>query len=31
MDKTHKPPLRVKQVWVKNDETIYSLKGSGLT
>jgi hypothetical protein len=31
MDKTHKPPPRVKQVWVKNDETIHPLRGSGLT
>jgi hypothetical protein len=31
MNKTCKPPPRVKQVWVRNDETIYSLRGSGLT
>jgi len=31
MDKTCKPPLRVKQVCVKNDETIHPLRGSGLT
>jgi hypothetical protein len=31
MDKTRKPPPRVKQVWVKNDETIHHLRGSGLT
>jgi hypothetical protein len=27
MDKTCKPPSRVKQVLVKNDETIHPLKG----
>jgi hypothetical protein len=31
MDKTYKPPLRVNQVWVRNDETIHPLRGSGLT
>jgi len=31
MDKTCKPPSRVKQVWVKNDETIHPLRGSGPT
>jgi hypothetical protein len=31
MNKTCKPPPRVKYVWVKNDETIHSLRGSGLT
>jgi hypothetical protein len=31
MDKTCKPPPRVKQVLVKNDETILPLRGSGLT
>jgi hypothetical protein len=31
MDMTRKPSPRVKQVWVKNDETIHSLRGSGLT
>jgi len=31
MDKTCKPPPWVKQVWVKNDETIQPLRGSGLT
>jgi hypothetical protein len=31
MDMTCKPSLRVKQVWVKNDETIHPLRGSGLT
>jgi hypothetical protein len=31
MNKTCKPLPRVKQVWVKNDETIHSLRGSGLT
>jgi hypothetical protein len=28
MDKTRKPPSRVKQVWVKNDETIHPLRES---
>jgi len=27
MDKTCKPPPRVKQVWVRNDETIHSFRG----
>jgi hypothetical protein len=31
MDMTNKPSQRVKQVWVKNDETIYPLRVSGLT
>jgi hypothetical protein len=31
MDMTQKPSSGVKQVWVKNDETIYPLRGSGLT
>jgi hypothetical protein len=31
MDMTHKPSPWVKQVWVKNDETIHPLRGSGLT
>jgi hypothetical protein len=31
MDKTCKPPPRVKQVLVKNDETIQPLRESGLT
>jgi hypothetical protein len=31
MDMTRKPPPRVKQLWVKNDETIHPLRGSGLT
>jgi hypothetical protein len=31
MEKTCKPPPPVKQVWVKNDETIHPLRGSGLT
>jgi hypothetical protein len=31
MNKTCKPPPRVKQVWVRNDETIHPLRGSGLT
>jgi hypothetical protein len=31
MDMTHKPSPRVKQVWVKKDETIHPLRGSGLT
>jgi hypothetical protein len=31
MDMTRKPSPRVKQVWVKNDETIHPLRGSGLT
>jgi hypothetical protein len=31
MEKTHKPAPQVKQVWVRNDETIHPLKGSGLT
>jgi hypothetical protein len=31
MDMTHKPPPRVKQVWVKNEVTIHPLRGSGLT
>jgi len=31
MDKTRKPPPWVKQVWVKNYETIHPLRGSGLT
>jgi hypothetical protein len=31
MDKSCKPPPRVKQVWVKSDETIHPLRGSGLT
>jgi ribosomal protein L34E len=31
MGKTCKLPLRVKQVWVKRDETIHPLRGSGLT
>jgi hypothetical protein len=30
-DMTHKPSPWVKQVWVKNDETIHPLEGSGLT
>jgi hypothetical protein len=31
MDKTCKPSPRVKQVWVKNDETIHPMRGNGLT
>jgi hypothetical protein len=31
MDMTRKPSPLVKQVWVKNDETIHPLRGSGLT
>jgi hypothetical protein len=31
MNKTCKPPPQVKQVWVRNDETIHPLRGSGLT
>jgi hypothetical protein len=31
MGKTCKLPPRVKQVWVKKDETIHPLRGSGLT
>jgi hypothetical protein len=31
MDKTRKPPPRIKQIWVENDETIHPLRGSGLT
>jgi hypothetical protein len=31
MDMTHKPAPQVKHVWVKNDETIHPLRGSGLT
>jgi hypothetical protein len=31
MDITRKPSPRVKQVWVKKDETIHPLRGSGLT
>jgi hypothetical protein len=31
MDKTRKPHPPVKHVWVKNDETIHPLRGSGLT
>jgi hypothetical protein len=31
INKTNKPPSRVKQVWVRNDETIHPLRGSGLT
>jgi len=31
MDMTRKPSPRVKQVWVKNDETIHFLRESGLT
>jgi hypothetical protein len=31
MDMTRKPSPPVKQVWVKNDETIHPLRGSGLT
>jgi hypothetical protein len=31
MDMTCKPSPRVKQVWVKKDETIHPLRGSGLT
>jgi hypothetical protein len=31
MDMTRNPSPRVKQVWVKKDETIHPLKGSGLT
>jgi len=31
MDMTRKPSPQVKQVWVKNDETIHPLRGSGLT
>jgi hypothetical protein len=31
MNKTCKPPPRVKQVWVRNDETIHPLRGSGIT
>jgi hypothetical protein len=30
-DKTRKPPPKVKQVWVRNNETIDPLRGSGLT
>jgi hypothetical protein len=30
MDKKCKPLPQVKQVWVKNDETIHPLRGSGL-
>jgi len=31
IDMTRKPSPRVKQVWVKNDETIHPLRRSGLT
>jgi len=31
MDMTRKPSPRVKQVWVKKDETIHPLRGSRLT
>jgi hypothetical protein len=31
MDMTRKPSPRVKQVWVKNDETIHPLRGGGFT
>jgi len=31
MGKTCKLPPRVKQVWVKKDETIHPLRGSGVT
>jgi hypothetical protein len=30
LDKAHNLP-RIKQVWVKNDEAIHPLRGSGLT
>jgi hypothetical protein len=31
MDKTCKPPPRVKQVWVKSDETIHPMRGNERT
>jgi hypothetical protein len=31
INKTCKPPPQAKQVWVRNDETIHPLRGSGLT
>jgi hypothetical protein len=31
IDKAHKPPTWVKQVWVRIDKTIHPLRGSGLT
>jgi len=31
MNNTRKPPPRVKQVWVRKNETIHPLRGSGLT
>jgi len=31
MDMTRKPSPPVKQIWVKKDETIHPLRGSGLT
>jgi hypothetical protein len=31
LDMTRKPSPRVKQIWVKKDETIHPLRGSGLT
>jgi hypothetical protein len=31
IDMTPKPSPRVKQVWVKNDETIHPLRGNGRT
>jgi hypothetical protein len=31
MDMTHKPSPRVKQVWVKKDETIHPMRGNERT
>jgi hypothetical protein len=31
LDKAHNPTLRIKNVWVRKDETIHPLKGSVFT
>jgi hypothetical protein len=31
LDKAHNPNPKVSKVWVRNDETIHPLRGSGLT
>jgi len=31
LDMTRRPPPKIKQVWVKKDDAIHPLRGSGLT
>jgi hypothetical protein len=31
LDEAHNPPPKIKKVWVRKDETIHPLRGSGLS